>query len=147
MPLCGSVNLSRLDPLPFQWRIYIVKFWTRAPPPGGPNSFNFMQFWENLAKSYVGAPPRGVGAPSSGKSWIRHCFSWPFPEILKPHLPYLSIWTYQETTGFEIWQNKRDKFRNISIGGSRVSHNGPTPKGEGLQPIILAIFPENSMNF
>ena len=32
------------------------------PPPGGPNSFNFMQFWENLAKSYVGAPWR-FGAP------------------------------------------------------------------------------------
>ena len=31
-------------------------------------------FWENLAKSYVGAPlPRGIGAPSSRKSWIRHC--------------------------------------------------------------------------
>ena len=30
-------------------------------------------FWENLAKSYVGVPPpRRVGAPSSGKSWIRH---------------------------------------------------------------------------
>ena len=38
---------------------------TRATP-GGPNSFNFMQFWENFAKSYV-------GNPSSGKSWIRHC--------------------------------------------------------------------------
>ena len=43
----------------------------RDAPPGGPNSFNFMQFLRNLAKSYVGAP-RGVGAPSSGKSWIRH---------------------------------------------------------------------------
>ena len=29
----------------------------RDTPPGGPNSFNFMQFWGNLAKSYVGAPP------------------------------------------------------------------------------------------
>ena len=28
-------------------------------------------FWEILAKSYVGTP-RGVGTPSSGKSWIRH---------------------------------------------------------------------------
>ena len=28
-------------------------------------------FWENMAKSYVGTP-RGVGAPFSGKSWIRH---------------------------------------------------------------------------
>ena len=27
-----------------------------ACPPQGPNSFNFMLFWENLAKSYVSAP-------------------------------------------------------------------------------------------
>ena len=39
-------------------------------PPGGPNPFNFMSFGENLAKLYVGA--WGTGAPSSGKSWIRH---------------------------------------------------------------------------
>ena len=56
-----------IENIQYQWRIYIVKFWTRAPP-GGPNSFNFMQFLGNLAKSYVGAPPWGVGAPSSGKS-------------------------------------------------------------------------------
>ena len=28
-------------------------------------------FWENLAGSYVGAPRR-IGAPTSGKFWIRH---------------------------------------------------------------------------
>ena len=43
-----------------------------APLLGDPNSFNFMQFLENLAKSYVGAP-WSVGAPASEKSWIRHC--------------------------------------------------------------------------
>ena len=37
---------------------------TRDAPPGGTNSLNFMQFLENLAKSYVGPgesapPPRG----------------------------------------------------------------------------------------
>ena len=45
-----------------------------SSPPGGPNSFNFKissSFWKNLAKTYVGVPPR-VGAPTSGKSWIRH---------------------------------------------------------------------------
>ena len=31
-------------------------------------------FWENLKKSYVGAPWR-VGTPISGKSWIRHWIS------------------------------------------------------------------------
>ena len=34
--------------------------------PRGPNSFNFMQFWDYLAKSYVDAPPRWVGAPPRG---------------------------------------------------------------------------------
>ena len=42
------------------------------PSPWGPKFFQFHAvFWENLAKSYIGAP-RGVGAPSLGKSWIRH---------------------------------------------------------------------------
>ena len=36
-------------------------------PPGGPNSFNFMQFWENLANSYVGAPPKEGWCPHLGK--------------------------------------------------------------------------------
>ena len=56
-----------------QWRIYIVKFWTRAPPPGVQILSISCSFWENLAKSYVGGPPWRVGAPSSRKSWIRHC--------------------------------------------------------------------------
>ena len=31
------------------------------------------------------APPRGVGAPSSGKSWIRHCQgTWPIWVTLSP---------------------------------------------------------------
>ena len=55
-----------------QWRIYIVKFWTRAPPLGVQILSISCSFREKLAKSYVGAPPWGVGAPSSGKSWIRH---------------------------------------------------------------------------
>ena len=37
-----------------------------TPPPGGPNSFNFMQFLGNLAKSYVGAPPGELAPPPRG---------------------------------------------------------------------------------
>ena len=44
----------------------------RAPPPGGPNSFNFMQFFGKFGNFVCWRPPRGAGAPSSGKSWIRH---------------------------------------------------------------------------
>ena len=36
------------------------------PPPGGPNSFNFMRFLGNFGKIVCWRPPWGVGAPSSG---------------------------------------------------------------------------------
>ena len=39
------------------------------PRPGGPNSFIFMQF---SAKNSKIIALLGVGAPPSGKSWIRH---------------------------------------------------------------------------
>ena len=43
------------------YQINSYELWLLSgPPPSGPNSFNFMQFfWENLAKSYVGVPPEG----------------------------------------------------------------------------------------
>ena len=56
-----------LPALTFQWRIYIVKFSMRAPPPRFENSFNFMQFLEILAKSYVGAPLPGSWRPLLGE--------------------------------------------------------------------------------
>ena len=35
-------------------------------------------FWEDLAKSYACvSSPKRVGAPTSGKSWIRHCKKHP----------------------------------------------------------------------
>ena len=43
---------------PHQWRIYIVKFWMRAPP-GGPNSFNFMQFLGNFGEIVCWCPLLG----------------------------------------------------------------------------------------
>ena len=43
----------------------------RAPPPGGPNSFIFMQFSANNWKIIAFL---GVGAPPWGKSWIRHWY-------------------------------------------------------------------------
>ena len=41
-----------------------------TPPPRGPNSFNFMQF---LGENGQIIASFRVGAPSWGKSWIRHC--------------------------------------------------------------------------
>ena len=69
-----KIHMHRSDSIRrTQWRIYIVKFWTRAPP-GGPNSFNFMYFLGNFDKIACWRPPWGVGAPTSGKSWIRHWY-------------------------------------------------------------------------
>ena len=48
-----------------QWRIYIVKFWTRAPPGVQILSIS-CSFWENLAKLCVGAPPGELAPPPRG---------------------------------------------------------------------------------
>ena len=50
---------------PNQWWIYIVKFWTRAPLGVQILSIS-CSFWENLAKSYVGAPPGELAPPPRG---------------------------------------------------------------------------------
>ena len=52
-----------------QWRIYIVKFWTRPPSPGGPNSFNFMQFLGKFGKiiCWRPLPPPGSWRPLLGE--------------------------------------------------------------------------------
>ena len=64
-----------------------------ACPPGGPNSFIFMQF---LAKIWKIIAILGVGAPPWGKSWIRHC-EWsrlcPLPYAQLGYTFYLySLW-------------------------------------------------------
>ena len=38
----------------------------RDTRPPGPNSFNFVQFFGNMAKSYVGAPPGELAPPPRG---------------------------------------------------------------------------------
>ena len=61
-----------------QWLIYIVKLWTRPPPPGGPNSFNFIQFLGKFGKIVCWRPsPLGSWRPLLG-------------EILDPPLEYVS---------------------------------------------------------
>ena len=45
-------------------------------PPTGQNFFNFMQFFANLAKSYVGAPSPEGWRPLLRKSWIRPGNDW-----------------------------------------------------------------------
>ena len=47
----------------------------RAPPPA-QNFFIFMQFSGKIGQIIGWRPPFGVSAPSSGKSWIRHCHAY-----------------------------------------------------------------------
>ena len=63
---------------PIHWRIQGGRQ-GRAPLPGGPNSFIFMQF---SAKNWKIIALLGVGAPPWGKSWIRHCYQWHFCSLL-----------------------------------------------------------------
>ena len=87
-----------------QWRIYIVKFWTR---PRGPNSFNFMQFLGIFLQNHMLAapfpPPPRVGAPTSGKSWIRH---WPYLSLtylyVRGRLAAKQILHVFHFTGFQL---------------------------------------------
>ena len=51
----------------YQWRIYIVKFWTR-PPPRGSKFFQFHAVFGKFWRNRMLAPPPGGGAPSSEKS-------------------------------------------------------------------------------
>ena len=55
-----------------QWLIYVVKFWMHTPP-GGPNSFNFMQFLGKFGKivcwrspGELAPPPRGNRGSATG---------------------------------------------------------------------------------
>ena len=73
-------------------------------PPGGPNSFNFMQFLGNFGKivcwrppGELAPPPRGnpgsateLDLPPSGKSWIRR-WQQIFCEVPLPGENYISL--------------------------------------------------------
>ena len=58
----SSIKLQSnlLKPCPYQWRIYIVKFWTRPPPPPRFQilsiSCSFGKIWQNRM---LAPPPRG----------------------------------------------------------------------------------------
>ena len=63
------------------------------PPPGRPNSFDFMQF---SGKFGVFTPPLEGSRPPSGKSWIRH---WRWPKFTLEYPPPIS-----ENAGDRMWR-------------------------------------------
>ena len=67
-------------------------------PPWGPNSFNFIQFLGKFGKIVCWRPPWGVGAPSSGKSWIRHWLIYldEKPRIMKKVVQHTNTQIYGE---------------------------------------------------
>ena len=71
--------------------------------PSGPNSFNFMQFLRNFGEIVCWCPPTlppRVGAPTSGKSWIRHCKGWLPAPLRNPGSATDVLWSasnYQRT--------------------------------------------------
>ena len=117
---------------PNQWRIYIVKFWMRAPPRG-PNSFNFMQFLGKFGKIVCWRPPWRVGAPSSGKSWIRHC---------QPYIRALSIGSFKTL----LLGSLSIVSVPLSSGESRIFlAGGPTHKSGCTNLLFCKFFAENCM--
>ena len=54
------------------------------PPPGGPNSFNFMQFLGNFGKIVCWRPPGELATHLGEKSWICHCPASPGSPIPPP---------------------------------------------------------------
>ena len=68
-------------PRGFQWRIQ----GGQSAPHTTQNILNFMQFWENLTKPYVGAPTPLVSAPPhTGNPGSA------------PGLPLSAIWSYSD---------------------------------------------------
>ena len=71
----------------FRWRsncCYLLSYYSGgskggardARPPLPRNVFIFMQFSGKIGQIIGWCPPFGVSAPSSGKSWIRHCIAF-----------------------------------------------------------------------
>ena len=58
---CNKILIQKL----FQWRIYIVKFWTPSSPPLDKIFFIFMQFSVKF-RQIIGWCPFGLGAPYRG---------------------------------------------------------------------------------
>ena len=100
--MVGYPSLCPPDIRPGQWWIWGGRK-GRAPPPGESKFFQFHAVFGKIWQNRMLAPPRGVGAPSSGKSRIRHCWgsttspphrAWgpthPFPCLIEDMYTFMS---------------------------------------------------------
>ena len=77
------------------------------PSLRGPKFFQFDTVLGKLAKSYFGAHPRKIAAPTSGKSWIRH---W------GTSLNYCCIYfqcLYTCVLSSPDWYKEKDKWKKV----------------------------------
>ena len=80
----------------------------RDAPPGGPNSFIFMQF---SAKIWKIIAILGVSTPPWGKSWIRHCRGL----LIKRFQAWISFFLYNNMS-----LNSVDVLVSVNFG--KLSH-------------------------
>ena len=76
-------------------------------PPGGPNSFIFMQF---SATNWKIITFLGVGTPPWGKSWIRHC------------TPLQKNWNLGTSRHFEFWLPKNTPPLHLQLECVETNH-------------------------
>ena len=134
-----SFHVSR-PPLPGRWIHYCILLWSLADlrgapgtcaPPGGPNSFIFMQF---SAKIWKIIAILGVGAPPWGKSWIRHWF-------------WIAL-THKEASAIAVlnFPAIKPQFTYQLRGRSRIPRRrGAHPPGGGRQHTNLPDWSKNCM--
>ena len=109
--MCQHAVVKRPTVAVAEWRFYIIKFWT----PRWSKFFQFHavfgKFWQNRML----APPHWVGAPTSGKSWIRQGLFFSFSLIysvtqLQHPLWILIMKCYKRITLFSFWGFSEDIF-------------------------------------
>ena len=67
------VQFSQSSPLCCRHKCLFLVIFAIGGSKRDPNYLIFMHFWENFDQIIGWRPTLEVGAPSSGKSWIRHC--------------------------------------------------------------------------
>ena len=82
-PCTGPTSIQDLSPVqgpPYRYVQTCSTWFQLSPPPYGPKFSQFHSVFRKIWQNHMLAPPRRVGAPSNGESWIRPClvhmFEW-----------------------------------------------------------------------
>ena len=108
----------------------------RALPPPGPNCFHFCAvFRKDWSNSMVAPHSSGVGAPSSGKSWIRHWQITTFGFVKCSTIHYLNKSSF--STFLRIIGSKTALFKFHSILLRKVTHSSVSNSESSEGPPIV----------